>query len=260
MECECRILSRSGGRTTNEDAGGFWSGETSCCAVLSDGAGGHGGGDIASKVIVRTCLESVRSQPEFGAGTIDSALRAANRAITSEQERQPRFSDMRGTVVVLLIDQSRDVAWWGHYGDTRLYLFRHRRLVTRTKDHSVAQVMVDAGYLPAEKLRESPDRVKLTGALGDRDRYEPIIVDAEQQVFDGDIFLLCTDGLWGLVDEAFMEQTLLHALDPEDWLAALQAEAVARGADAGDNYSAMALWCRDPDQATRVSMPAAPHT
>lgn len=247
MELKISVLSEPGGRAVNEDAYGFWTGNNTCFCVLSDGVGGHHGGDIASRLAVRAVLEWLRQTPVCSAESISVALQAANNAIVDEQRRSPSCSRMRATILVLAIDTGQASAIWGHIGDTRLYCFRRQRIISQTRDHSVLQSMVDAGYLQAKDLRDSPQRNALLAALGDTETFEPCIASSTLPLQDGDIFLLCTDGLWEYVDEAEMEQALATAASPEAWLRQLEHKVLERGRPGQDNYSALVVSCKDAD-------------
>jgi serine/threonine protein phosphatase PrpC len=244
MELEIAVLSRTGGRSVNEDACGFWSGPGVCFSVLSDGAGGHGGGDVASKLVVQEILAWFRDRTECSAAAIATAMQCANDAVVREQGSEDRLADMRATVVVLAVDFGREIASWGHLGDSRLYCFRDSQIVRQTRDHSVVQSMVEAGYLQPHELRSSPERSKLLQALGDYDAFEPSV---EQELFRVELhdkFLMCSDGLWEYVEEHELEGTLQESASAEEWLRMLEARVLARGRSKHDNYSAVAIWCK----------------
>lgn len=248
MELKITVLSKPGGRPVNEDAYGFWSNESVCCCVLSDGAGGHAGGAVASKLAVAEVLAWFQQRPDCSAGGIAEALRRANAAIVDMQRQAPQYARMRATVVVLAVDPARGTAAWGHIGDTRLYCFRERRIILQTRDHSVLQSMVDAGYLQSADLRGAPQRNLLLAALGDGAECEPRIVDAAFALRDGDVFLLCTDGFWEHVDEMQMEGALSLAASGEAWLRQLESRVVSQGSEGQDNYSALVVACEEQSQ------------
>jgi serine/threonine protein phosphatase PrpC len=244
MELEIAVLSRTGGRSVNEDACGFWSGTDVCFCVLSDGAGGHGGGDVASKLVVQEALSWLRERHDCSCAAVEGAMRTANESLVQKQHSGEELADMRATVVILAVDFARALACWGHLGDSRLYCFRNRKIIVQTRDHSVVQSMVEAGYLQPDEMRSSPDRNKLLNALGDLVTFEPRVHAAPFGLEEGDKFLLCSDGLWEYVEESELEQTLDDAGSAEEWLRALESRVLARGRTKQDNYSALTVWCK----------------
>jgi serine/threonine protein phosphatase PrpC len=246
MRLEISVLSKPGGRATNEDAFGFWAGSGVCFCVVCDGAGGQGGGDVASKLAVSTTLAWFQEAPECSAKAIEAALGSANRAIMKHQETESRLANMRATAVVLAVDSAHRAAAWGHLGDSRLYCFRDHRVVTQTKDHSLVQNMVDAGYLRLEDLRTAKERSRLFAALGQEENFEPAVAHATFALQHGDAFLLCTDGFWEFVEEREMESALGDVKCAEEWLRRMERQVVERGGDGQDNYSALAVWCTEP--------------
>lgn len=248
MQLEVSVLTDAGGRPRNEDANGFWSGGGGCFCVVSDGAGGHGAGDVASKLAVRVVLASFQDDPQCTGAAIIGALANAHRAILAEQATAGALSGMRATATVLAIDTVHHLAAWGHVGDTRLYCFRDRKVVAQTKDHSVVQRLVDAGYLKPEATRESTERSRLFAALGHDGENTASVGASDFVIAGGDVFLLCTDGFWEYIDERAMEAALAAAVSPADWLRRMEEQVRARGGQEQDNFSALAIWCTDLDR------------
>ena len=250
MELEIIVLSKAGGREVNEDACGFWSTPEACFCALSDGLGGHYGGDVASKLAVQHALDWFRATPECSRRAVEESLRAGNFAIIREQRRDGRLKHMRATAVILSVDTKHSLAFWGHTGDSRLYCFRDARIIRQTRDHSVLQTMVDAGYLQPRDLRVSPNRSKLLAALGNEEKFEADIIPVAFPLLHDDVFLLCTDGLWEYVEEEDMERLLATSTSACEWLKALENQVLARGHKGQDNYSAIAVWCKEPGDTT----------
>ena len=121
---------------------------------------------------------------------------------------------------MLCCDVQKRCAAWGHIGDSRLYYFRDGRIAQQTRDHSVVQNMVDAGYIQADALRAAPQRSQLFAALGEREEFKPAYGQAE--IGEGDAFLLCTDGVWEHVTEPELEQMLAQSNCAADWLAHIE--------------------------------------
>ncbi len=250
MQLEIAKLSKKGGRKVNEDACEYWSFSNLSCSVLSDGLGGHFGGDVASKLVVSSTREEFKKHPECNTKAIESLLHAGDDAIVREQSKHKQLKDMRATAVILVVDPARHLATWGHVGDSRLYCFRKGRIISQTRDHSISQSMVEAGYLKQEEIRSSPTRNQLYAALGNGEHFEADVLPAEFPIIDGDVFLMCSDGLWEYVEENEMEWMLSSSSFASEWLGALEKQVLMRGHQRQDNYSAIALWCKDSDDRT----------
>lgn len=242
MNVDLAVLSRAGGREVNEDACGYCTAGTFCCCVLSDGAGGHGCGDVAAQVVVQTVLQKFRDAPGGSAATVAMLLDAANEAVVAEQCRVAAQRDMRATAAVLLLDLGNATAIWGHVGDSRVYVFSNGSLCTQTRDHSVVQSMVDAGFLAPESVRTNPKRSVLTAAVGDAAGCARTIPEAPRSLAGEEVFLLCSDGFWEYVDETMLEAELGRAVGPEPWLRALEQDLLRNARPHHDNYSAIAVW------------------
>jgi serine/threonine protein phosphatase PrpC len=213
------------------------------CWVVADGLGGHQGGEVASQLTVKSVITAFASQPEISAEALTRYLLAAHNALLRRQREEPRLSGMRTTIVLLLADP--EIAIWTHAGDSRLYHFRGGRIINRTKDHSVAQALVNSGEIKAEELRGHEDRHRLLRALGQEDDFRPAILKDKQPLEWGDAFLLCTDGFWEMVLEAEMEEDLESVSTPKEWLERMQKRIDARTLTElnknHDNYTAMAI-------------------
>src|SRR5687767_4385780 len=138
-------LSQTGRRQCNEDAFGYWEGTGSVVAVLCDGAGGHGGGQTASRAAVTHVLEAFAVHPEVSPDALQWLLQGANDAVAAQQVAGTVTADMRTTIVVLLLDLYSGAALWAHAGDSRLYHWHDARLLGRTRDQSLEQRLYDAG-------------------------------------------------------------------------------------------------------------------
>ncbi len=246
MQLEVSVLSNPGGRERNEDACGFWTGGGGCFCVVSDGAGGHGGGDIASKLAVRMILSSFQDAPACTGPAIDAALRAAHAAIVSQQGVLERSAAMRATATVLAIDTVRHTAVWGHVGDTRLYCFRAGRVIAQTKDHSVVQKMVDAGLPRAE--RAAGVRAAQPAVRGARPR-RGLRVDGRGGAASPSRAATCsccapTDS--GSTSTRPRWRKRSPARDsPAEWLRRMEQDVVRNGREGQDNFSAVAVWCTE---------------
>lgn len=242
MELRLSVLSECGGRATNEDACGYWRQSGPLCCVLSDGAGGHGGGDVASRIAVSSVLRDFADAPAVDGEYIGQLIERANGDVLEAQHEGGRVADMHATLVVLAIDPQARRAAWGHVGDSRLYLVRAGRVAHVTHDHSLLQSMIDAGFVDPRSADDHPGRDILTAALGSAQGCLPEFVLEPLSLADGDVFLLCSDGLWGSVGDRIASR-LQTATSPDDWLSQLACDVRELARAGQDNYSAIAVWC-----------------
>lgn len=235
------MLSRPGDRERNEDAAGFWSDGGHACFALADGAGGHGGGDVASRAAVGAALERFMQGPGCDVALVMELLEVANSAVLIAQGRDPVLRDMRSTFVILLVDPIAMRAVWGHVGDSRLYHFRDGMLVARTRDHSVYQAMVDAGFGGHQEQRYLPNRNALLYSLGSGESFVPEVTNGPIHLKAGDAFFLCSDGFWDGLEVEALAGAQRESSSTSDWLQ--RSESALLGSPAGqrDNYSAIAV-------------------
>jgi len=245
LSLDVALLSDPGGRKYNEDACGHWHSERHLCCVLADGAGGHGGGDVASRLAVQELIGRFAREPSDNGARLGALVRDTNVALIGQRVPGTAREDMHSTVVCLVVDFVDHRAHWAHAGDSRLYWFRGARLMTRTQDHSLVQSLVDAGMIAEADMRTHPKRSELRSALGiPPEVLEVSSGDAMDAVQPGDVFLLCTDGLWEYIEDATLEYTLGAATSAREWLdtlAALVLQAASHKAS-HDNFSALAVW------------------
>lgn len=245
IEFDLAILSKQGGRAYNEDACGHWNSDQLLCCAVADGAGGHGGGDIASKLTVQYLLQTCAVQGMPDGVAMQEVLQSANRHLRSQRVLGTVQENMHSTVVALCIDLEHYRAVWGHVGDSRLYVFRHGVLQARTKDHSLVQSLLDANLITPQQARGHAQRSELLCALGSE--QQELLVGVRDQPWSiaaGDVFLLCTDGLWEYIDDAELARSLQDASNAKNWLASLERLVLCNAAakPGHDNFSALAVW------------------
>lgn len=237
---EYKAYTDKGTRDHNEDDCGISSYGDAHCLVVADGLGGHGGGDVASKCVVDAVC-TLFMERGFSDHFFADAFSGAQNAILEQQALTQRFSTMKTTLVVLVVDNG----WihWAHIGDSRLYIFRGKRLLRRTLDHSVPQMLAQAGEIREADIRHHPDRNRLMRVMGvrnDAPRFEvgkPIRLTGAYQ------FLLCTDGYWELIEEDDMLRTLKESATPQQWLSQMNRIILENGrGQEMDNYTAIAAF------------------
>jgi serine/threonine protein phosphatase PrpC len=232
-------LSETGGRQNNEDFCGFLRMENSTCWVVADGLGAHNGGEVASRAAAEAVLESFRGNPEMSCNALERHVTAAQDAVVKMQQQDPAVADMRTTLVTLISD-SRSVIW-AHVGDSRLYRFQARGLVSQTEDHSVPQSLAKAGEISPDQIRGHADRNRLLRSIGERGPARPSILPAPTPLSGTDAFLLCTDGFWEHILEIEMLADLVASASPEEWLTRAKSRLLKRASGEYDNYSALAV-------------------
>ncbi len=211
-------------RSHNEDYVG--SDAASGLAVLADGMGGYKAGEVASQIAVNLIMEEVRNElksispseidEETGFSkeslVVKAAIEKANETIFKTAQSQPQCQGMGTTVVVAAFYDGRVTV--AHIGDSRLYRFRDGRLEQITSDHSLLQELIDKGFYTPEEARQSLNKNLVTRALGIELNTSPDV--QEDAVKPGDIYLLCSDGLTDLVEDAQIGQVLAdHGKDLE---------------------------------------------
>jgi protein phosphatase len=175
--------------------------------AVADGMGGHSSGQIASEMALKTLLRAYYSGRY---GDIPSALtagiRAANSLVWEAGRRIPGRTGMGTTLTALVLHD--DQALIAQVGDSRAYLLRQDHLEQITEDHSWVAEQVRARLLTEEEAEASPFRNIITRSIGADEHVEPELFEVPVQV--GDVFLLCSDGLTGVVSTEEIQHALSH--------------------------------------------------
>ncbi|HET7371988.1 MAG TPA: Stp1/IreP family PP2C-type Ser/Thr phosphatase [Gemmatimonadaceae bacterium] len=215
--------------------------------IVADGMGGHAAGEVASEMAVQTIereLETLRDPNDTEAEEkVAEALREANRNIHDRTITEVDKQGMGTTASVLMVWESKYLI--GQVGDSRVYLLRDGELQQLTKDHSYVQEQVDAGFLTPEQARYHPYSNVITRCVGASPEVEPDIYQGEVRI--GDLFLVASDGLTGMVDDRRLQILLMSRAAPERKVHALIAEANGRGGL--DNITAIVVQIA-PDEPT----------
>jgi serine/threonine protein phosphatase PrpC len=233
------LLHNQGGRSYQEDAYGYRVMQDVACFVVADGAGGHGGGDLASKLAVRAILEQHAVQPSCSMESAAALMQHAQQVVLAGQRKFAQFPDMRSTVVMALVDLLSGHAVFGNVGDSRAYWFHQATLQLQTRDHSLVQQMVEAGMIQREQMRTRKERSVLTSSLGSPGDLEPYVYELESPATDGDVLLLCTDGLWEYVQEEEMQDVLRLNQDGDRYLAYFEHWVQQRAPQNCDNFTGL---------------------
>lgn len=227
-------------RTHNEDCFGIDA--EKCLAVVADGMGGHSHGEVASRIAVQSIREYVASSVDAsrggGNGSADAsgdleahslilakALQRAHHQVLGAIQEDGSLYGMGTTVVGFLLSGS--TAAVAHVGDSRAYRLRNGNMELLTQDHTWVNEQVVAGYLSAEQARVHPLKNVITRALGGE---SDVVVDVrELEVLDGDLFLLCSDGLTTMLPDPEIFETMCREKGLEEACRNLVQAANTRG-------------------------------
>jgi len=197
-------------RSNNEDSSLYWEPESEPeflrkgrLAVIADGMGGYEGGQEASRLAVETVRHiydrDFNGNPEQ---VLVAALKHAHQTIQRYAIEHPEFRGMGTTCTAIAIIKRQ--LYFAHVGDSRLYLIRHDSISRLTRDHSYVGRLVENGIVRSEDAESHPQRHILTAALGAGIHVTPQVPDGPVALRDGDLLVLCTDGLWSQVGEQEM--------------------------------------------------------
>jgi protein phosphatase len=198
-------------RENNEDAVVFY--EAPHQGILADGMGGYNAGEIASGMataFIKSELARWLSEagPHAKAGEIKRAMEIcvinANQSIFNAANSNTQYAGMGTTLVVGVFQGAKLIV--GHIGDSRCYRWRANELVRITKDHSLLQEQIDAGFLTQEQAATAPNRNLVTRALGVENCVRLEV--HEHDVSPGDLYLMCSDGLSDMISDAAIAKIL----------------------------------------------------
>lgn len=227
----CHVVGRTDvgrKRAANEDNMSNAITKNGLVAVVCDGMGGHVGGATASRIAVNCIIEHLNNvyydDPRIAIG---EAIDAANMAVIQEATEHPELTGMGSTCVLLLVRDGK--VYIGHVGDSRIYLVRSKKIAQLTKDHSYVQMLVDCGEITKEQAEHHPRKNEITNALGIPSMTPATITDDAIIPEAGDCFVLCSDGLSGMISDDIInkvvsKQTEMNAQERVDRLVSLANE------------------------------------
>ena len=239
-------VSRKGGRLQNEDRMGYSYTRSSGILMLADGMGGHPEGEVAAQLALQAISAMYQKQAnpkiEDAAVFLNAAVMAAHRAIIKYAIEKGMLDTPRTTVVAALVQDGS--AYWAHCGDSRLYLVRAGKLVVRTRDHSYME-QPPQGH-SASRAAERLNRNILYTCLGSPTK--PVFdIAGPTPLMQGDKILLCSDGLWGSLDDGDIVRQLSGkavGMSVPD----LVESALQKAGASSDNVTAIAMDWETPDE------------
>ena len=233
--------SRKGGRRINQDRMGYCFTRDALLMVLADGLGGHALGEVAAQQALQTLARQFQTQARPAirnpADFLQDTVMLAHREIHRYAEAN-RLADVPRTTVVCCLIQNGQIHW-AHAGDSRLYLIRKGTLLTRTRDHSkIENLLQQERVLPMAEANH-PERNQLYNCLGSPNL--PLIdIGGPVRLEPGDVAMLCSDGLWGALEEKVIVDrvtslSVVHAI-PD-----MIEQALQNAGEGADNTTAIAM-------------------
>jgi len=231
MNFSIHQASHIGNRRFNQDRVAYAYSNDALLLVLADGMGGHMHGEMAANVAIETFVETFGLHAKPRIADPDAFIADTMRYAHERIMRFPHDQEMGGfpgtTCVAVLLQE--DQMYWGHAGDSRLYLMRDGAVFARTSDHSMVQNLVDAGTITADQARVHTQRNQITNCLGGIKDMFYVESGKPIPLKSGDVVLLGSDGLWGpftdrdLVESFFslpipevLDKLILRALEREE--------------------------------------------
>ncbi|MCA9540290.1 MAG: Stp1/IreP family PP2C-type Ser/Thr phosphatase [Myxococcales bacterium] len=187
--------------------------------IVADGMGGHASGEVASQMSVETLADFFRATGEddeitwpykmekgrkYEENRVVTGIKLSNRRIFESASRDAKLKGMGTTIVVTFF--SNDVCYIGHVGDSRVYRFRAGKLTQLTEDHSLLNDYIKMRQLTPEEIEAFPHKNVIVRALGMKETVQVDVMHEAPQT--GDIYLLCSDGLSGMVTDEQMEEIM----------------------------------------------------
>ena len=232
-----------GARENNQDRIGAEITDAAALLIACDGMGGHAEGERAAEIARQVISQRFRAttQPLLDPlGFLHLSLGAAHQQVVRHGADIPLEHRPRATVALCLVQ--RGSAYWAHIGDSRAYHMRRGQVIARTRDHSHVELLVREGVIEAGQAQSHPMRNFVESCLGGEALLPEMDVSSRHSLEPGDVLLVCTDGLWGHLDDAIIAGAFAQpdtALG--EALATLSARAVAAGGATADNTSAVVL-------------------
>lgn len=241
MRFETAEVTLLGDREENQDRAAVRSDDGSVLLVVVDGMGGHAGGALAAETTVQSLCASysARAPEQECREFLRGALETAHDAVVAVGDQEGIGSRPRATCAVCMVMNGHAI--WGHVGDSRVYLARDGAVVTRTRDHTPIESLLQDGLISEEEVAGHPMRHYVEYCLGGNAERPLITVSESARLLAGDLLLVCSDGLWSGVSDAEIGAGPDPEATLEDWLARMAGRAVRVGTPHSDNTTAVAL-------------------
>jgi serine/threonine protein phosphatase PrpC len=248
MKIEYAKVSALGDRQDNQDRAAVVVAEDAAIMLVFDGMGGHADGAAAAEVGMKVVQDLFTSAtlPIFDPqGFLYMALSRAHDEVVSLGKDHAVDFRPRATCAVCLIQEGG--TWWAHIGDSRIYQMRQGRVITRSRDHSHVEVLIQEGAITEEEALDHPMRNFVECCIGGDAPVPDMSITRKLNLQQGDVLLACSDGLWsGMNDAEIAEISTRTTMSLADNLKALSMKALTMNAPYSDNTTGTALlWLGD---------------
>lgn len=241
LRFETAEVSLLGDRDENQDRAAIRMDDGDVLLVVADGMGGHAGGALAADVAVRSLCASFeqRTPEEEWNAFLRAAFETAHDAVVTIGEKDGIGSRPRATCAICFIRDEQ--AAWAHVGDSRIYLLRAGEIVTRTRDHTPIESLLQDGLISEEEIPGHPMRHFVEYCLGGVAERPLITISEPVRLAVGDLLLVCSDGLWSGISDNDIGAGPEPEVGLSDWLTQIAGRAVRVGTPHSDNTTAVAL-------------------
>jgi serine/threonine protein phosphatase PrpC len=248
MKIEYAKVSALGDRQDNQDRAAVVVAEDAALMLVFDGMGGHSDGAMAAEVGLKVVQDmfTASSMPIFDPqGFLYTAMARAHDEVVLLGANISIDFRPRATCAVCLIQESG--SYWGHIGDSRIYHMRDGKLISRSRDHSHVEVLIQEGAITEEEALDHPMRNFVECCIGGDAPVPDMSITRMKPLQEGDVLLACSDGLWsGISDADMSEMATRQGMTLADNLKALSMVALSANAPYSDNTTGTALrWLGD---------------
>ena len=243
MQIEYAKVSAVGDRQDNQDRAAVVVAEDAALMLVFDGMGGHSDGAMAAAVGLKVVqdLFTASKMPIFDPqGFLYMALAQAHDEVVRLGAEVAIDFRPRATCAVCLIQESG--SFWAHIGDSRIYHMRRGKLMSRSRDHSHVEVLIQEGAITEEEALDHPMRNFVECCIGGDAAVPDMSITRKKPLKEGDVLLACSDGLWsGISDEEMSEMATRSGVALAENLKALSMMALKANAPYSDNTTGTAL-------------------
>jgi len=243
MQIEYAKVSALGDRQDNQDRAAVVIAEDAALMLVFDGMGGHSDGALAAETGLNVVQDmfTESTMPIFDPkGFLYMAMARAHDEVVRIGADMALDFRPRATCAICLIQESG--SYWGHIGDSRIYQMRNGQLVSRSRDHSHVEVLIQEGAITEEEALGHPMRNFVECCIGGDAPVPDMSITRMKPLQSGDVLLACSDGLWsGISDDQMSEMATRQGLSLAENLKALSMVALSANAPYSDNTTGTAL-------------------